>query len=270
MRKKFFLNNNYKNTLEKGNSFLKYKKNKYSQNGEDGIIEKIFEIMNIREGNFIEFGAWDGKHLSNTYKLFLENWSGIFIEADSEKYKHLQKNFQKENRITCINSMVGFDNHNNLDKIIEDCDHLNKEFDFISIDVDGLDYFIFKHINIYLPKVICIEINAGHSPLYDQEIPVNIAKDNIGQSMKIICDLASEKNYFPLCYNGNLFLIKEEFRDLFKNYIKDLESIYIDFLKYHTKEGLRHLDKTFVKNKRYNNFYFENKILEKFINNLSC
>ena len=43
-------------------SILNKKKNIFSQNGEDGIIEYIFDKLNISEnGTFIEFGAWDGK-----------------------------------------------------------------------------------------------------------------------------------------------------------------------------------------------------------------
>ena len=42
-----------------------YEQNVYSQNGEDGIIGEIVKRLSIEEGYFIEFGAWDGKHLSN-------------------------------------------------------------------------------------------------------------------------------------------------------------------------------------------------------------
>ncbi|HSY17990.1 MAG TPA: hypothetical protein VK815_06630 [Candidatus Acidoferrales bacterium] len=57
--------------------------NKCSQNGEDGIIAEIFQRFGIPEGWFVEFGAWDGKHLSN--------WSGVFIGSDPQKYQHLLK-----------------------------------------------------------------------------------------------------------------------------------------------------------------------------------
>jgi len=244
---------------------MKFKKNIYSQNGEDGIIEYIFEKMNIKNGNFVEFGAWDGKHLSNTYKLFLENWEGIYIESDHKKFKLLIKNFEKEPRISCIKSNVGFDEHDNLDIIIEKSNHLNKEFDFISIDVDGLDYFIFKKMSTYLPKVISIEVNAGHSPVYDEEIPMDKACKNIGQSIKVICDIASQKDYFPLCYTGNLFLIKNEYKYIFEKDLKTLDEIYIDFLAHLSKNELEHLEKTFVKKNVYNGFKFQNKHLEDFI-----
>ena len=51
----------------------KYRKNLYSQYGEDGIIAKIFDILDIKSGYVCEFGAWDGIHLSNTYNLYAKN-----------------------------------------------------------------------------------------------------------------------------------------------------------------------------------------------------
>ena len=251
-------------------SILEHKKNIYSQNGEDGIIEYIFNKMNITKGNFIEFGAWDGKHLSNTYKLFLEKWSGIFIEADTDKYKVLIENFGKEEKITCINTKVGFDENDNLDQIIANSNHINKDFDFISIDVDGLDYWIFEKMEKYLPKVICIEVNAGHSPNFDKFIPIEIASNNVGQSLAIMSKEAEKKGYFPLCYTGNLFLVKNEYKSLFQQSIKSLTDIYIDFLKYLNRtnpNGVEYLYNAFIKNNKCD-VYHHNPELKEFTKSL--
>jgi hypothetical protein len=248
------------------NNILKNKKNVYSQNGEDGIIEYIFNKLNIKEGNFIEFGAWDGKYLSNTFKLFLEKWSGIYIESDNVKFKDLQNNFINNNKITTINSMVGFNDNDNLDRIIDDSNHPNKNFDIISIDVDGLDYNIFKAMNKYLPKVICIEVNAGHSPLYNVEIPINISQNNVGQSLKVICDYAATKDYFPLCYTGNLFLVKNEYKELFKDDVKELQDMYYEFLGDLDLDAINHLINVFLGDGVFNDFKFENNELRHYVN----
>lgn len=245
-------------------SILDYKNNVYSQNGEDGIIEFIFNRMNIKNGNFIEFGAWDGIYFSNTYKLVNEGWSGIYIESDENKFKDLEKNLKNYNNITLINSIVAF-NNNKLDNIIDNSGVQNKDFDFISIDIDGLDYFIFKDMEKYLPKVICIEVNSGHSPLYDKEISMGIAYNNIGQSIYIIVKEAITKGYFPLCYTGNLFLVKNEYKELFKNEIYDnLENLYIDFLNHIDNNLLQYLYDLFIIKKIYNGFTFENEFLLNF------
>ncbi len=44
----------------------KFNRKVTSQRGEDGIIEKIFEIAGAANRYCVEFGAWDGKLYSNT------------------------------------------------------------------------------------------------------------------------------------------------------------------------------------------------------------
>jgi len=251
-------------------SLLQHKRNVYSQNGEDGIIEFLFKRLNVKNGNFIEFGAWDGKHLSNCYKLFQEGWTGMYIEADDNKYETLFNTFKNEKNLTLVHKMVLYSNDDNLDTIIDEYWQNKKEFDFISIDVDGLDYNIFKAMKKYLPKIICIEVNAGHSPLYDAVIDIDIAQNNIGQSLNIICHEAMTKGYFPICYTGNLFLIQTKFYHLFPelNYTPDLPTtlikIYTEFLEHLSKDELEYLYKTFIIYKWFNGMVFHNPYLENF------
>lgn len=44
--------------------------------------------------------------------------------------------------------MVRYEENNSLDNIIYNIDYTNKNFDIISIDVDGLDYYIFTPLDI--------------------------------------------------------------------------------------------------------------------------
>ena len=43
------------------------------------LIKAIFDILKINNGNFVEFGAWDGVHNSNARILFQNGWKGLFI-----------------------------------------------------------------------------------------------------------------------------------------------------------------------------------------------
>jgi hypothetical protein len=48
---------------------------RYSQYGEDDILERLFSLLEISQGWCVEFGAWDGTHLSNTAALVRhQNW----------------------------------------------------------------------------------------------------------------------------------------------------------------------------------------------------
>ena len=69
---------------------LKYRHNVTSQHGEDGIIEHIIGVLDIKNKFCVEFGAWDGKFLSNCYNLIAnKGWSAAMIEASEEKFKAL-------------------------------------------------------------------------------------------------------------------------------------------------------------------------------------
>ena len=220
--------------------------------------------MGIVTGTFVEFGAWDGKHLSNTYNLFLNGWNGIYIETDRSRYIDLTTTFREHrDRIDCVNAHVGYTDTDNLDTLIETYS-TKRNFDLVSIDVDGLDYFIFDKMTNYLPKVVCIEVNAGHHPDYSELVPMNVASDNVGQSLHVISTLADSKGYFPLCYTGNLFLVKKEYLPLFEDVVRPLSDMYTEFLTHLGYDGVLHLKNTFVLGKTYNNFLFKNDILEKF------
>lgn len=60
-----------------------YQKNIYSQFGEDGIIQRIFEILPVTDEKWcVELGAWDGIYLSNTHHLIKnKQWNGVLIEG---------------------------------------------------------------------------------------------------------------------------------------------------------------------------------------------
>ncbi len=228
-------------------SILENKSQVYSENGEDGIISFIFSKLNITRGSFIDCGAWDGIHLSNTFPLFTKGWEGIYIEADRDKFQKLSSNFRRFNhKVKLVNQIVGFTENNGLDSIIENNGFKNKVFDFMSLDLDGLEYNVFKNINKYLPKVICISVNPGHSPLFNREIPAEVARNSIGQSMNVIFKEAQKKGYFPLCYTGNLFLIKNLYQNLFTPYLKSLKELYTEYLEFLPSNELKYLYYYFI------------------------
>jgi hypothetical protein len=211
-------------------NLLKFKHNVYSQNGEDGIIEKIFSLIGPTTKTCAEFGAWDGIHLSNTRKLIQEGWSALLIEGSTKRYQELVHNYKDNPRVFGVNAFVD-SGQNSLAKIIKNnrLDPKFLEMDFLSIDIDGLDYDILRKLDIS-PRVICVEINAGHSPLDTKELPQKIAATNIGQPLGVFNDIAREKKYHLVAFNGNGFYLRA---DVLKKYqIPEIspEQAYRDFI----------------------------------------
>lgn len=185
---------------------LDNKKDVFTQNGEDGIIEAILGAAGTTSRTCCEFGAWDGIHFSNCRRLILDGWRALMIEGDTGRYQDLVRNYQGNTSVFCVNRFVDT-GANSLGSILKE--HGIEELDFLSIDIDGYDYDVLKTLDVR-PRVICIEVNAGHSPESDTLIDKEIAKDNVGQSMPSFVKVATEMGYRLVCYTGNAFFVRAD------------------------------------------------------------
>lgn len=212
------------------NEFSKYKKNITSQWGEDGIISEIFKRIGIQEKFCIEFGAWDGKHLSNVWNLWHEmGWSALLIEGDQKKCDDLILSTSSFKNVKPYCAYVEAQGKNSLDNILEQT-FPKKKIDLLSIDIDGNDYYILESLQAR-PKVIIIE--------YNPTIPVDMELvqkqgEYFGSSALSIYNLAHKKGYKLITITEtNFFLVHEsEFTKL--NIVEpNLKDIFIpDYLTY--------------------------------------
>ena len=135
--------------------------NVYSQFGEDRIIQDVLttlgEITSLDKWA-CEFGAWDGLHLSNTANLIVNSgYSAVLIEADPKKFLERKQNMASY-PVKYINAFINLEGVNTLDSVLSSSS-IPKDFDLLSIDIDGADYWIFEGLQKYRPKVIVIEFN---------------------------------------------------------------------------------------------------------------
>lgn len=181
----------------------KFKKNIYSQNGEDGIIEQLCNELNISKGWFCEFGAWDGKYLSNCYNLLDKGWHGIMIEGDNTKFNDLRKTREKyPDQIVAINKYVEIMGKNSLDNILNDSP-IPKDFELLSIDIDGADYYIWESLKQFKPKIVIVEVNSNYPPF------INVASEK-GSSFGAMNALGIGKGYTLICHNGNTIFARND------------------------------------------------------------
>jgi hypothetical protein len=195
---------------------LAFRKNVASQDGEDGIIEKIFQIVKPTNRFCVEFGAWDGKLFSNTWNLIdRENWRGVLIEGNAGKFTDLLSTYSENPDIVCLNRFVEFDGPNALDVILDEVE-APSDLDLLSIDVDGPDYFIWESLVKYQPRVIVIEFN----PTIPNDVIFVQAKANEinqGCSLLALTILGKNKGYELVCCTGwNAFFVKAELYDQFE------------------------------------------------------
>ena len=103
------VNNERKN--KRPNAWLNsYARKVTSQYGEDGIIEKVLEVIGKCDKWCVEFGSWDGRKCSNTYNLIdAKGYSAVLIEASAKRFADLKENFRGNDKVICLSEFVGFD-----------------------------------------------------------------------------------------------------------------------------------------------------------------
>lgn len=193
----------------------RYAANVASQSGEDGIIQRIFQLLPAAHRYFVEFGAWDGKFLSNCWNLAANaQWQGCFIEANDKKFESLTANHGANDKIRCVNRFVEFEGPNSLDSILQS-QGAPQDFDLLSIDVDGTDYFIWESLREHRPHVVVIEFN----PTIPNDVVFVQPKSsavNQGCSLLALIVLGKEKGYELVCCTGwNAFFVRAEHYPLF-------------------------------------------------------
>lgn len=167
----------------------------YSNEGEDMILNKLFGNKEI--GFFVDVGAHHPKRFSNTYFFYKKGWRGINIDAmpgsmapfkrfrpkdisletpvsnDGKALTYFIFNepalngFSKElseernlkNNNYVILKKISLQTYK-LAEILDKNLPKNTEIDFLSIDVEGLDYEVIKSNDWdkYKPKVVVVEI----------------------------------------------------------------------------------------------------------------
>lgn len=185
---------NHSNTTKQNTWLKEFARNVTSQYGEDGIIEKILEVIGENDKWCVEFGSWDGKKLSNTYNLIDNHgYSAILIEGDKKRFQDLLKTFGPEKNVIPINAFVGFEENDNLDKILESTP-IPVDFDLLSIDIDGNDYHVWDAVKNYKPKIVIIEFNATIPPTVEFVQPRDMTITQ-GSGLLSITELAKSKGY---------------------------------------------------------------------------
>jgi len=182
-----------------------YRRSVTSQWGEDGIVEEIFKRIGTQNKFCIEFGAWDGKYLSNTWVLWHDReWSAILIEGDEERIASLESNTRGYERVTVYRKYVSLDGPTSLDSILSALG-VPQNPDLLSIDVDGDDYYIFDSLQNFSPRVVVIEHNPTIPPGVEL---VQTRGEYFGASASALAKLAKSKGYgLVCCTETNCFFV---------------------------------------------------------------
>ena len=171
----------------------------YAQEGEDLVLARILDNLKIKTGFFVDIGAHHPTRFSNTYYFYKHGWRGINVDALPGTRKLFERMRSRDITVECgvgekngISTYFRFDEPAlntfseqeakrkntppyhmietlqvpvvTLKQILDEHLPTGMKIDFMTIDVEGLDYEVICSNDwaLYRPHLILIELlNTG-------------------------------------------------------------------------------------------------------------
>ena len=170
----------------------------YSQYDEDGILQEIFRRIGTTDKSFVEFGVQDGLECNSHYLLLL-GWSGLWIEGNKDYCEGIKRKFEQVINSGKLRIKESFITKENINALISSAG-LAGEIDFLSIDIDGNDYYIWEEIKVINPRVCVLNITPNFRRNAIGLCPIGKSifgggNDYFGASLKALERLGETKGY---------------------------------------------------------------------------
>jgi hypothetical protein len=152
-------------------------------------------------------------------------WSGLWIEGSDEYCKQISQRFKDLIDSGNLKIQNAFINAENIQSLFDKAD-APIEPDLLSIDIDYNDYYIWKAITNYKPRILVIEYNSIFRPDTHFVVKYNANRmwdktSHFGASLLALEQLGIEKDYCLVgcVFTGSnaFFVRKDLIGDLFES-----------------------------------------------------
>lgn len=198
----------------------------YSQTDEDGILLYIFSLIGTTNKKCGEICAGNGIECNTANLIINHGWTGLLIDGNADLVKKGKEFYQSHPNTyvyppTFVCQWITKDNINSVLSQYE----FTGEIDLLSIDVDGVDYWLWDAINVINPRVVVVEYQDILGPELSLTVPY---KDDFnayeysttrgmpnfcGASLTAFVKLARKKGYRLVgcnCFGYNAFFIRSD------------------------------------------------------------
>ena len=211
----------YRLLAAKGNEWLPCIRDvgfrKYSQFEEDGILLYIFSPISPINRKCVEICAGNGRQCNTANLIINHGWWGHLFDGNAQNVK-AGVNFFSKNKDTCFYPPLftrAWITAENVNAQIEKSG-VSGPIDFLSLDIDGMDYWIWKAISVIEPRVVVCETHNPIPPDRALTVPYDpgfiFESENFrGASLAAMCKLGRDKGYRLIGthrFGFNAFFIK--------------------------------------------------------------
>ncbi len=199
----------------------------FSQWGDDGISQWLINRLPIAHSTFVEFGAANYRESNTRFPLMHDNWQVFVMDGSAKNVRQIT------NSEYCwkydLRAKAVFIDSDNVNGLIKESG-FDSDLRLFHVDVDGNDYWIWKAIDSYRPRIAIIEYNA----VFDAVGPISVPYDPCfirstahyshlyyGASLSAFTHLANEKKYALIGCNragNNAYFVR---RDLLNDSVRE-------------------------------------------------
>lgn len=187
----------------------------YSQSGEASVAIEIFKALGITKGHAIDIGAGDGRYLSNTRNLIELGWTADLYDGDPRGAEDVEQVWLDLATVHAIAAC------------------LDEPPDFLSIDVDGYDYWF---LDGFLSKSKPVLILCEYNPIFERHVAATIPMGQghrwnndtwYGASLAAFEQLAAKHGYTLIRTHAgiNVFLLRNDHAEKHPQLIQPIEYV---------------------------------------------
>ncbi len=158
------LANQYRELARSGGPLLSFEDvefRAFSQNGEDGILLYIFSLIGMGTRRCVEICAGNGIECNTANLIINHGWNGLMFDGNESLlergrafYANLGDTFCYPPKI--VNKWISAEN---INQIIQENGY-EGAIDLLSLDVDGVDYWLWEALEVVRPRVVVAEIQC--------------------------------------------------------------------------------------------------------------
>jgi len=132
----------------------------FSQWGEDGIIQHLIRRTSPPE-TFVEIGVGDYTESNTRFLVLKDNWRGAILNGGTAHQEMLVRTGMAwKYGVTAVSAFVTAEN---VDELIAGTG-LTGDLGLLSVDIDGVDYWVLRAITVVRPWIVVVEHNSVFGP----------------------------------------------------------------------------------------------------------
>ncbi len=133
----------------------------FSQFGEDGIIQRLVDAVSHPNKTFIEFGVENFVESNCRFLMQKDNWSGLVIDGSEDNVRAIRKSPRAWAHD--LEAVCAFVTRENISGILRRYEKVD-EVGILSIDLDGIDYYVWEELAWVNPQIMIAEYNSVFGP----------------------------------------------------------------------------------------------------------